>query len=128
MVFNRKRFPLLRQPQIRGALLLLLLLVPVSYAGTTPERPDIVLVMVDDLGYSDIGAYGGEIDTPNLDRLAFNGLRFTQFYNTSKCAQSRASLLSGRYYPEVTFTGEGKNSLSLAEVLGDADYTTLMVG
>ncbi|MED5418302.1 MAG: sulfatase-like hydrolase/transferase, partial [Verrucomicrobiota bacterium] len=53
--------------------------------------------MVDDMGYSDIGCYGGEVQTPNLDRLAGNGLRFTQFYNTAKCHTTRAELLTGNY-------------------------------
>ena len=61
------------------------------------ERPNIVVVMVDDMGYSDLGCYGSEIETPNLDRLAANGLRFTQFYNTAKCHSSRVSLLTGAY-------------------------------
>jgi arylsulfatase A-like enzyme len=59
------------------------------------SRPNIVLILNDDMGYSDIGCYGGEIDTPNLDRLAHNGLRFSQFYNTARCSPSRASLLTG---------------------------------
>ncbi|MCH1441493.1 MAG: sulfatase-like hydrolase/transferase, partial [Rubripirellula sp.] len=59
--------------------------------------PNIVVIMVDDLGYSDIGCYGGEIATPNLDALAANGLRFSQFYNTAKCHSSRVSLLTGQY-------------------------------
>lgn len=63
------------------------------------ERPNIVLVMVDDMGFSDLGCYGGEIDTPNLDRLASSGLRFSQFYNGAKCSQSRSMLLTGRYLP-----------------------------
>jgi arylsulfatase A-like enzyme len=61
------------------------------------KRPDIVVVMVDDMGFSDIGCYGGEIETPNLDALAANGVRFTQFYNTARCCPSRASLLTGLY-------------------------------
>jgi arylsulfatase A-like enzyme len=59
------------------------------------SRPNIILIMGDDMGYSDIGCYGGEIDTPNLNALAENGLRFTQFYNTARCSQTRASLLTG---------------------------------
>lgn len=62
------------------------------------ERPNIVLILADDLGYSDIGCYGGEINTPNLDMLAQNGLRFTRFYNTSRCCPSRASILTGLYW------------------------------
>ena len=61
------------------------------------EPPNIVVIMADDLGYSDIGCYGGEIDTPHLDSLAANGLRFSQFYNTAKCHSSRVSLLTGQY-------------------------------
>ena len=65
----------------------------VSAAG----QPNIVLIMADDMGYTDIGCYGSEIQTPVLDRLADNGLRFTQFYNTSRCCPTRASLLTGLY-------------------------------
>src|SRR6187549_2890620 len=63
-------------------------------AGT---RPNIILIMSDDMGYSDLGSYGGEIHTPNLDRLANRGLRFTQFYNAARCCPTRASLLTGLY-------------------------------
>ena len=62
------------------------------------ERPNIVLIMADDMGYSDLGCYGGEIKTPNLDRLAENGIRYTQAYNTSKCWTTRISLLTGLYH------------------------------
>ena len=65
------------------------------------ERPNIVLIMVDDMGFSDLGCYGGEVDTPNLDRLASSGLRFSQFYNGAKCSQSRSMLLTGRYFTEA---------------------------
>ena len=58
-------------------------------------RPHIILIMGDDMGYSDIGCYGSEVDTPVLDGLAEQGLRFTQFYNTGRCCPTRASLLSG---------------------------------
>ena len=64
-----------------------------------PKRPNVVVVLADDLGFSDLGCYGGEIATPNLDRLANGGLRFTQFYNTARCWPSRAALLTG-YYPQ----------------------------
>ena len=63
--------------------------------------PNIVLILADDMGYSDLGCYGGEIRTPNLDRLADNGLRFTQFYNTARCWPSRAALLTGYYAQQV---------------------------
>ena len=68
--------------------------------GAQAAKPNILIVVADDMGYSDIGCYGGEIQTPNLDRLASNGLRFTQFYNTSRCWTSRASILTG-YYPQA---------------------------
>src|SRR5690606_31201226 len=60
-------------------------------------RPNIILIMGDDMGYSDIGCYGGEINTPSLDRLAARGVRFTQFYNTARCCPTRACLLTGLY-------------------------------
>ena len=59
------------------------------------ERPDIIVIMADDMGFSDIGCYGSEIATPNLDRLANAGVRFTQFYNTARCCPTRASLIDG---------------------------------
>src|SRR5512133_813443 len=61
------------------------------------ERPNILLIMSDDMGYSDLGCYGSEIRTPNLDALAENGIRFTQFYNGARCCPTRASLLTGLY-------------------------------
>ncbi|MBC7078445.1 MAG: sulfatase-like hydrolase/transferase, partial [Synergistales bacterium] len=61
------------------------------------SRPNIIIILSDDIGFSDIGCYGGEISTPNLDRLAAHGLRFTQFYNTARCCPTRASLLTGVY-------------------------------
>src|SRR5438270_13705730 len=64
-------------------------------------RPNIVLFLADDMGYSDLGCYGGEIHTPNLDRLAREGVRFTQFYNTARCWPSRAAILTGYYAQQV---------------------------
>ena len=91
------------------------------------DRPNIVLIMADDLGFADLGCYGSEIQTPNLDKLAEEGLRFTQFYNTAKCHSSRVSLLTGLYCDQA-----GSDSLSrgatIAEVLGKAGYHTAMVG
>src|SRR6267142_7086961 len=66
-----------------------------------PQRPNILLILADDLGWSDLGCYGGEIKTPHLDRLASGGLRFTQFYNTARCWPSRASILTGYYAQQV---------------------------
>ena len=58
------------------------------------ERPNIIIILTDDMGFSDLGCFGGEIETPNLDRLAANGLRFTEFYNTARCWPTRATMLS----------------------------------
>ncbi len=78
-----------------------LLCAGVQPAGVKPAQPNIVVILADDLGYSDLGCYGGEIQTPNLDRLAAGGLRFTQFYNTARCWPSRAALLTGYYAQAV---------------------------
>jgi len=69
--------------------------------ATAKERPNIIFILADDLGYSDLGCYGGEIATPNLDSLAAKGLRFTQFYNTARCWPTRAALLSGYYAQQI---------------------------
>src|SRR5713101_5060871 len=85
-------------------LAILLLLAPVPdlrAAEPAAARPNVVFILADDLGYSDLGCYGGEIATPNLDSLAKNGLRFTQFYNTARCWPSRAALLTGYYAQQV---------------------------
>ena len=68
-------------------------------------QPNFILILNDDMGYSDIGCYGGEVQTPTLDSLAANGLRYTQFYNTARCCPSRASLLTG-LYPHQADVGE----------------------
>src|SRR3954469_21530936 len=104
-------------------------------------KPNIVLIMVDDMGYSDIGAYGSEIKTPNLDKLASEGIRFKEFYNNSICAPTRASLLTGQYphragigYFDVNLglpAYQGflnKQSLTFGEVLRGAGYSTLLSG
>ena len=90
-------------------------------------RPNILLIMVDDMGFSDLGCYGGEIRTPNLDQLASNGLRFTQFYNNAICTPTRASLLTGLYSQQVRASGP-KNCVTIAEVLKTAGYRTFMAG
>lgn len=105
------------------------------------RQPNIVLIMADDLGYSDIGCYGGEIKTPNIDNLAKNGLRFSRFYNTSRCCPTRASLLTGLYshqagIGDMTFDQKQpgyrgyltENTVTIAEVLKKAGYHTAMVG
>lgn len=91
------------------------------------ERPNLVVIMVDDLGYSDIGCYGGEIETPSLDALAAGGLRFSQFYNTAKCHSSRVSLLTGQYCIAAGDVALS-HAVTSAEVLGNADYFTAMTG
>jgi len=82
-------------------LALLLALTTAALAWAAPSRPNVVMILADDLGYSDLGCYGGEIATPNLDGLAANGVRFTQFYNTARCWPSRSSLLTGYYAQQI---------------------------
>jgi arylsulfatase len=82
-------------------LLACLLLAPAASAAEAPKRPNILILLSDDMGFSDAGCYGGEIATPNLDALAKNGLRFTQFYNTARCWPTRAALLTGFYAQQV---------------------------
>ena len=118
---------------------------PLARAARKDSRPNIVLIMADDMGYSDIGCYGGEIETPNLDRLAAGGLRFSQFYNAARCCPTRASLMTGLYPHQagvggmVTKTGGGKahepyqgflsdRCVTIAEALHPAGYSTLMSG
>jgi arylsulfatase len=87
------------------------------------DRPNILIVLTDDMGFSDLGCFGGEIDTPNLNALAAAGLRFTEFYNTARCWPTRATLMSGRYSNSL-----GPNQVTIAQVLKAADYQTGMVG
>ncbi len=69
---------------------------PAALAAPAPsKRPNIVIIMADDMGFSDLGCYGSEIATPNIDGLASRGMRFTQFYNTARCCPTRSSLLTG---------------------------------
>lgn len=103
--------------------------------------PNVVLILADDLGFSDVGSYGGEIETPNVDRLAQGGVRFSQFYNTARCSPSRASLLTG-LHPHQTGIGVLTNDdrphgypgtinqscVTLAEVLKSAGYSTGITG
>ncbi|MHC4178625.1 MAG: arylsulfatase [Planctomycetota bacterium] len=96
-------------------------------ARAAGPRPNVVVVLVDDMGYSDLGCYGGEIATPNLDRLAAGGLRFTQFYNTAKCSPTRAALLTGLYHPEVG-VGALRDCMTLGEAMRRAGYFTIMTG
>lgn len=129
--------------QSSKALALLLMLAPgfAAYAANT-EKPNIIVIMADDLGFSDLGCYGGEIQTPHVDQLARVGIRFTGFKNTSRCAPSRASLLTGRYQHSVGvgwmtavddhrpgYRGQlSADAPTLAEILKTHDYRTGVVG
>ncbi len=126
-------------PRLRSLLLALSLVscLPLSAA----DKPNIIVILADDLGFSDIGCYGAEIQTPNIDALAKNGLRFTQFYNTSRCCPTRASLMTG-LYPHQAGVGHmmvdhgydgyrsdlNHNCVTIPEVLKTAGYRTYMVG
>lgn len=107
------------------AAILGLLFCQLAVADT--KRPNIVLIMADDLGFSDLGCYGSEIETPNLDRLANQGLRFNQFYNTAKCHSSRICLLTGLYMFQAG-NNEMNRGVTIAEVLKSAGYRTMMTG
>ena len=113
-----------------------------STAVRSTERPNIVIILADDMGYSDIGCYGGEIETPNLNRLASNGLRYRQFYNCARSCPTRASLMTGLYPHQAgmgwmaaadmqrpAYQGYLNNQcVTIAEVLRDAGYNTYMCG
>ena len=110
------------------------------------SRPNLIIMMADDMGFSDIGCYGGEIQTPRLDQLASNGLRFKQFYNGARCCPTRAQLMTGLYAhqagvghmmtpyfkdgePIASYAGDlSPHAVTIAEVLRPAGYTTLMSG
>jgi len=93
------------------------------------ERPNIILIMCDDMGYSDIASYGGEVSTPNLDKLAAGGLRFRQFYNNAKCETTRASLITGHWFHHV---GASASVVYKGKTFGtrmrEQGYRTLMTG
>ena len=107
-----------------------------------PEKPNILVILTDDMGYSDIGCYGSEIHTPNIDKLAADGIRFTHFYTTPRCSPTRASLLTGLYSHQAgmghlsteNFAQAGyvddlsKNAVTMAEVFQQAGYATYMTG
>ena len=110
-------------------------------SAPSPARPNIILIMSDDMGFSDIGCYGSEIDTPNLNSLAANGLRFTQFYNTARCCPTRASLMTGLYPHQAgvghmmedsgfdSYRGDlNRRCVTIAEALRPAGYRTYMTG
>lgn len=105
-----------------------------SLAVTAPAapRPNIVLILADDMGFSDLGCYGGEIQTPNLDRLAKGGLRFSQFYNCALCGPSRAALMTGQHPHQVGISGWtgllNQRCVTACELLKRAGYATAAVG
>jgi arylsulfatase A-like enzyme len=143
LLFNAKYFRIImmRLKIVSTACFLCLLSLLVCRAGTKTARPNIVLILADDMGFSDLGCYGSEIPTPHLDRMASDGLRLTQFYNTPRCCPSRAALLTGLYPQESGignmmedrgipgYRGElNDHCVTMAEVLRGAGYHTLMVG
>lgn len=119
--------------RLLASLILAAFAIPVATAAaaSAAPRPNILVILADDMGYSDVGCYGSEIRTPNIDSLAARGIRFSQFYTTPKCFPSRASFLTGLYPHQAgmgrkpaTFT----NCTTVAEVLRSAGYHTWMVG
>lgn len=111
--------------------------------NSSSEAPNIILILADDMGYSDLGCYGSEISTPNLDKMAYNGVRFTQMYNSARCCPSRASLLTGLYPHQAgighmvagvrgkvpSYQGYLRNDcVTIAEALRAGGYRTGMVG
>lgn len=118
-----------------------MVLTSASAIAAAPARPNIIVILSDDMGYSDIGCYGGEIATPNLDALAASGVRFTQFYNNARCCPSRASLLTGLYAHQAgvghmvedrgfdAYRGDlNHRSVTIAEALKPAGYRTYAIG
>ncbi len=110
-------------------------------AEAAPAKPNILVILVDDMGFSDISCYGSEIQTPKLDNLASKGLRFTQFYNTGRCCPTRASLLTGLYAHQAGVGHMVENDrlpgyvghlndqcVTIAQVLQSAGYFTAMTG
>ena len=118
-------------------MLALLMIVLFSTGTSAADRPNFLVIIADDMGFSDAGCYGGEITTPHLDELAAGGLRFTQFYNTARCWPTRAALMTGYYPQQVRRDGmpeaspisgpRGKRpdwALTIAERLQPAGYRT----
>ncbi len=117
---------------MRPCLLPLLTLLGLAASSAADERPNLVVILADDMGYSDAGCYGGEIQTPNLDRLAAEGLRFSQFYNCALCGPSRAALMTGLHPHRAgisQWTGVLQpNCSTVFEQLKQAGYATCAVG
>ena len=123
--------PQARRPRLNALLCLFALCAAMAFVNpaAADDRPNIVLIMCDDMGFSDIRPYGGEVATPNLDKLANNGVRFRTFYNNAKCEHTRASLITGHYWHHVgasaSVTYKGK---TFGTRLREAGYRTLMTG
>ena len=126
---------------MRSVLLSLFAILSCGHVLVASERPNIIVILVDDMGFSDIGSYGSEIPTPHLDALANNGLRFSQFYNTGRCCPTRATLLTGLYSHQAGigwmtadqnvpgYRGHlNKSCVTISEVLSAAGYFTCMTG
>ncbi len=126
---------------MRNSILLTILASFLVAFAAAASNPNVIIIMSDDVGYSDIGCYGSEIETPVLDKLAANGLRYTRFYNTGRCCPTRASLLTGLYAHQAgigQMTNDGgqpgyrgdlsRNAVTIAEALKPAGYRTYMSG
>jgi len=133
----RNKMPLLRsivgrRPLVIASAALLSLVAcftaAAKAAGDEAHRPNVLLILCDDLGYSDLGCYGGEIRTPNLDRLAGQGMRFTQFYNCAVCVTTRAALITGLHPRQGAGGLLRENMASIGEVMRDAGYNTALTG
>lgn len=138
-----RRFPLVMSFVVAAVAAIAPAVIRTAYAAQPDPRPNIVIILVDDMGWSDIGPYGSEIPTPNLDALAARGVRFTQFYSTPRCSPTRASLLTG-VYPHQAGMGHldtvirrgslgttgrlNDSSVTVAEALREAGYFTAMSG
>ena len=137
--------PMYKKSTLQTICSLTILLANLSAANAV-DPPNIIIILVDDMGFSDIGCYGGEIETPNLDKLAYGGLRFTQFYNSGRCCPTRASLITGLHPHQVGighmtappneplgFTGAYQGYLNddcvtIAQLLKKSNYHTFMTG
>ena len=123
--------------------LFVLALTIFAQAAFAQKKPNVIVILADDLGYADLGCYGSEIPTPNLDKLARNGVRLTNFYNTARCCPTRAALLTGVYSHQAgighmmddkgadhpAYRGQlNHNSVTIAEVMKSAGYFTAMTG
>jgi len=116
-------------PQIFRLLFAIAAIVFLQFGGRSfaDERPNVMIILCDDLGFADLGCYRGEIETPTLNKLAENGLRFSQFYNCAKCETSRATLISGLYHNEAEIA-KLAHSRTIAETMRAAGYHTIMTG